>query len=67
MPKCLYCPEEGTQCICIGCRTKLEMLEAKNIRLQKDIDYLRQLAAQHRAETRKNVHIGMSQPRKKKK
>lgn len=59
MPKCVYCPEEGTQCICLACRTKLEGLEAENIRLKKDIAYLRQLAAQHRAETRVKVQRSM--------
>ncbi len=55
MPKCLYCPEEGTQCICLACRTKLESLEAENVRLKKDMAYLRNLAAQHRAETRATI------------
>lgn len=66
MAKCRYCPEEGLESICMGCRTKFESLEAENIRLKKDLAYLRSLAAQHRAETRKNVQVGMSRPRRKK-
>jgi hypothetical protein len=59
MPKCLYCPEEGTQCICLACRTKLERLEAENVRLKKDIAYLRSLNARTRAETRASIHRKM--------
>ena len=66
MPKCIYCPEEGTQCICLACRTKFETLEAENIRLKKDINYLRQLAAQHRAETRVALQRQMGKKGKKK-
>lgn len=66
MPKCCYCPEEGTQCICLDCRSKFENLEAENVRLKKDVAYLRQLAAQHRAETRKKIKVGMSRTCRKK-
>lgn len=66
MAKCRYCPEEGLESICLSCRTRFETLEAENIRLKKDVAYLRQLAAQERAQTRKKVQIGMSRPRRKK-
>jgi hypothetical protein len=52
---CRYCPEDANEAICIGCRSKFEALEAENVRLKKDIDYLRNLAAAHRHETRADI------------
>lgn len=55
MLKCRYCPDDANEAICLGCRSKFEALEAENVRLKKDIAYLRQLAAVHRGEARVNI------------
>lgn len=55
MPKCRYCPDDANEAICLGCRSKFEALEAENVRLKKDLSYLRQLAAQHRMETKTDI------------
>lgn len=64
MPKCRYCPDDANEAICLGCRSKFEALEAENVRLKKDLIYLRQLTAVHRAETKTAIARKM---RKKKK
>lgn len=55
MLKCRYCLDDANEGLCIGCRSKFEAIEAENIRLKKDIAYLRQLAAVHRGEVRTDI------------
>lgn len=59
MPRCRYCLDDANEAICLGCRAKFEALEVENVRLKKDIAYLRQLAAVHRGETRLDVQRKM--------
>lgn len=56
---CRYCRDDAREAICLGCRTKFEILEAENVRLKRDVAYLRQLAAQRRLETRAKVREAM--------
>lgn len=55
MSKCRYCLDDANEAICLGCRSKFEALEAENVRLKKDLIYLRQLTAVHRTETKTDI------------
>lgn len=64
MSKCRYCLDDANEAICLGCRAKFEAIEAENVRLKKDLAYMRQLAAAHRAETRLDIKQKMTKKKK---
>jgi hypothetical protein len=63
MPRCRYCLDDGQEVICLGCRTKFEALEAENIRLRKQLAFIRQ--ERYKQQDRLKVEIVRKMRKKK--
>jgi hypothetical protein len=62
---CFYCLEtQNIVCVCVGCRTKLEMARADLTRLKKDMDLRREAywrtQNDRKAELKRQVREGMT-------